>query len=167
MFSIAAAPDGDIFVANIVEGVRRYRARQDLWEPVANDGEQFVACNADSVFIATRIPFQYHDYGDLDFPPGGGLECGLEIHSLGDGRRLRFGEDAAIPQPGCTAIALDGEDVWVGGSGFIGVINPKQKTMRKFCYMQARYVYHLEIADDCVWAQLYSFIYRIPLSVAR
>jgi hypothetical protein len=169
VLSLAAGPDGDMFVASYA-GFQRYHAQADKWERLVSGWQvQSVVCNAKAVFVANFLSFSYR------FPYHGvfldGVEkepqCGLQVQTLSDGKWNSFGETAAIPQPCATALALDGADVWLGGRGYIGVINPEQKTMRKFCYTHAAEVYHMEVAGDSVWSQLNGWLYRIPLSVAR
>jgi tetratricopeptide (TPR) repeat protein len=158
VLSLAAGPDGDMFVSSRNKGVQRYHAREDRWDMVTNSAPPCVACNATTLFIP---------YGYMTMDGWGKNLQPLRLQTLSDGHWEGFGKEAGLPQPTASAIALDGQDIWLGGRGFIGVINPAQKTMRKFCYTQIAEVYHMEVAGGWVWVQLRGSLFRIPLSVAQ
>ena len=84
-----------------------------------------------------------------------------------DGPWEHVGVPEGLPLPNSTATAVNGKDVWLGGRGYIGLVDLEKKALRKVGYMQANVVDHLEIAGGFLWAQFGGDLYRIPLSAAE
>jgi len=151
--ALAAKPDGDVVVASLNKGIQIYDVHDGRWQTGRICQVEDLACNSEFLAYVDR-------WGALN------KGAGLQVETLGNQQWHGYGPEEGIPQPSITAIALNGQDAWIAGRGFIGVFDLKKETMRKFCYTQAPVAYHLEIAGGCVWVQLYGSLYRIPLSVA-
>jgi len=64
-------------------------------------------------------------------------------------------------------MALDGSDVWLGGSGYVAVLDQNQKKVRKLTRMAARNVDRLEVAGGYIWAKFDRHLYRAPLNATQ
>ena len=126
---MAAGPDGDMFVSSRNKGVQRYHAREDRWDMVTNSAPRMRGLQRNGPVSSPMATSTMDGWVEETVQT-------LRMQTLSDGHWEGFGKEAAIPIPTASAIALDGQDIWLGGRGFIGVINPAQKTMRKFCYTQ-------------------------------
>jgi hypothetical protein len=69
-----------------------------------------------------------------------------------------------LPDSPITTLDIQGDDLWVGGYGFIAKVDMKEKRVRKLCYLHTRQVDHLEVAGDYLWAQFNWRIFRVPLA---
>jgi hypothetical protein len=85
----------------------------------------------------------------------------LETYSLVDGKRRRLLGGQRLPGP-ATALALNGRDLWVGGMGFLALIDLDQDKIVKLAYIQARQVDSIQFGGGWVWVQFNKHIYRIP-----
>jgi hypothetical protein len=62
---------------------------------------------------------------------------------------------------------MDGQDVWVGGMGFVAVVEPSTLRVRKYAYHNERAIDRIQVAGGYVWAQHDQHLYRAPLSDTR
>ncbi len=69
----------------------------------------------------------------------------------------------ALPAPP-TALHLNGQDLWVGGEGYLGLVDIPRRELRKICYIPARTVDRIQVGGGYVWAQFDKHLHRAPLS---
>jgi hypothetical protein len=87
----------------------------------------------------------------------------LEIQSLRDNHLQKLEDTDGIPNPP-TTMTLDGNKLWVGGEGFIALVDLKQAKVRKYCHIHAAGVDRIQVGGGYVWAQFDWHLYRAPLS---
>ena len=93
---------------------------------------------------------------------------GVLVQNLVDGQMEKIGPSSGLPNLQIQAVALDGNDLWVGGAGFIGVVDIHKQVLRKFCYIPSRNVDHIEVAGNYAWVLMERrYLYHIPLSETR
>lgn len=86
----------------------------------------------------------------------------LAIQSLRD-RRWQILEDAdGFPNPP-TTMTLDGDNLWVGGEGYIALVDLKENKVTKFSRITARSVDQIQIGGGYVWAQFDWQLFRAPI----
>ena len=96
-------------------------------------------------------------------PDSGKSLAGLEIY---DFKTHLWHEilDADAILNGPTAMVLDGQDLWIGGGGYIALVDLKEGKVRKFCHISAQSVQHIAVASGYVWAQFDWHLHRALLS---
>jgi hypothetical protein len=72
-----------------------------------------------------------------------------------------------LPHESVTAMTLDAQDLWVGGLGFIARVAPDSNLVRRYAYVRACSVDHLQVASGYLWAQFDRHLYRAPLTATR
>jgi hypothetical protein len=161
VIGLLAMSGGDIITVSD-KGVQRYHPQNNTWEMLWGGRTATCAvCTDTSLLVAAR-----QDADRSTVAIGG--RSGLHVQSLNDRQWQRFGTNGVFPNENIHGLALDGRDVWLGGTGFFGVFNLDQKTLRKVCYTRSLWVNHMEIAGDCVWLRNeQGCLFRIPLSVAN
>jgi hypothetical protein len=87
----------------------------------------------------------------------------LEIQSLRDNRWQKLEDTDGIPNPP-TTMTLDGNNLWVGGEGFITLVDLKDCKVRKYCHIRAAGVDRIQIGGGYIWAQFDWHLYRAPLN---
>lgn len=87
----------------------------------------------------------------------------LAIQNLHDHRWTNLVDADGLPNPP-GALALDGNDLWVGGEGAVALVDLKAGKVKKFCHIKAEGVDHIQIAGGYVWAQFDWHLYRVSLS---
>jgi hypothetical protein len=91
---------------------------------------------------------------------------GLAIQSFRDNRWQSLVDAEGLPTPP-TTMTLDGNDLWVGGEGFIALVDLTECKIRKFCHIQAAGVDRIQVGGGYVWAQFDWHLYRAPLAGVR
>ena len=91
---------------------------------------------------------------------------GLAVKSLRDNRWQNLVDAEGLPNRP-TTMTLDGNDLWVGGEGFITLVDLTEYKIRKFCHIQATGVDRIQIGGGYVWVQFGWDLYRAPLASMR
>lgn len=63
-----------------------------------------------------------------------------------------------------TTLNLDGSTLWVGGMGYIALVDPARDKVLRFANVQAKAVDRIQIGGGSVWAQFDWHLYRAALS---
>ena len=90
----------------------------------------------------------------------------LAIQNLRDQRWQNLVDADGLPNPP-SALALDGNNVWVGGEGAIALVDLNEAKVKKLCHIKAAGVDRIQIAGGYVWAQFDRHLYRASLSDVR
>ena len=92
---------------------------------------------------------------------------GLSFLDFKDGQWRNLKAVAELPSGQISALTLDGNNLWVGGMGYIALVDPVQDKVLHFAYVQAKAVDCIQIAGGYVWAQFDWHLYRAPLSALQ
>jgi hypothetical protein len=87
---------------------------------------------------------------------------GLTLHVLSDGRQQGLLETEGLFSPP-TALTLQGRDLWVGGQGYVALVDLAENKIRKLAYVPARSVDQIQIGGGWLWVQYDKHIYRASL----
>lgn len=87
----------------------------------------------------------------------------LAIQSLRDHRWQNLVDPEAIATPP-TAMTLNGNDLWVGGEGYVALIDLSECKVRKFWPIQAKGIDRIQIGGGYVWAQYGGHLHRASLA---
>jgi tetratricopeptide (TPR) repeat protein len=159
VYCIAAGPGDDVFVASW-DGLQRYYSRSNSWTTVSGVGTS-IAPNSRKLFVArTESNFYYNGLKPFDIG-------GVGLLDFETGQWDKLGQASGLPAPQITTVTLDGSDLWVGGFGFVAVLDLEKKAVRKFCYANAATVDHIEVGGGSTWVQFGGDLYRIPKSTAN
>jgi hypothetical protein len=107
------------------------------------------------MFAARR----YTSPGD---PARSGL-LGVSVLSLPNEKWTHLSSENGLPQESVTAITVNGRQVWIGGFGFIALLDPAYQRVLKFAYVPGE-VDRLGVAGGYLWVQFKKHLYRVPLS---
>lgn len=86
---------------------------------------------------------------------------GLALHSLPDSQSRRLLEPEGLPHAP-SAMALDGRHLWVGGLGYVALVDLDENKILKIAYVPTRTVDQIQISGSYVWAQFDRHLYRVP-----
>jgi hypothetical protein len=59
---------------------------------------------------------------------------------------------------------LIGRDLWLGGLGYLAMVNLEENKVSRISYVSARSIDQLFTSGDFLWAQIDRHIYRIALN---
>jgi hypothetical protein len=86
----------------------------------------------------------------------------VEIEQVRGGQRTVILDAEGIPAPP-TALALDGSDLWVGGEGYVALVDLKLNRVKRFSYVRATEIDSIQVAGGYVWAKYECHLHRAPL----
>ena len=134
-----------------------YNSEADTWRPVPEiQGCVSISANSEKLFVGKN---------------GSGFHRADEIRGLGvssldfrDGKWRHFPAVNGLPVEQVTTVAADGQNLWVGGMGYIALVDTDQDKVLKFAYIISRAVDKIQVAGGYVWAQFDWHLYRAPLN---
>src|ERR1035437_9273633 len=136
--------------------LRHYRSQDNIWETIPQvRAGCCLAIDAEHLYAG-----QF--WGSSGGPRTGPL--GLNILSFRVRQWRGFKDIDGLPSGAVSALPLDDTDLWVGGMGYIALVDPKENRVRKFAYIRARQVDQIQVGGGYVWAQFDGHLYRAPLA---
>ena len=87
---------------------------------------------------------------------------GLGLRTLRGSSEYAVVGTEELPKPP-TALALQGRDLWVGGLGYVALVDLESNKLKKFAYVPARSVDRIQIGGGWLWVQFDKHIYRVSL----
>ena len=76
---------------------------------------------------------------------------------------LVFQEADGLPCSAVTAMSLDGQNLWLGGSGFVALVDLTKGSVQKFAHITTRAVDQIEVGGGYLWAKFDRHLYRASL----
>ena len=157
--SLGAGVAGDVwFIARSALG--RYRGGADQWDTY-RDLQQVAALTSsdDKLFVGTG------PYGVVGTEQPKGL--GLNILALKEEQWKSFPVVSGLPSDAVTTLTVDGPNVWVGGKGFVALLDPTRDKVLRFAYVGARHVDQIQLGGGCIWAHCDWHLYKASLPALR
>jgi len=133
--------------------LRQYRPRENTWTQAM--------ANCSCLVSDKRTLFAglyWNAFSDAKIGP-----LGISVLSLSDGQSRNLMAAEGLPSGEVTTLALDGQNLWVGGTGYIALEDPIQGKVLHFSNVNAVAVDCIQIAGGYVWAQYGGHLYRAPL----
>jgi hypothetical protein len=154
--SLTASADGDVWFTVTGQPVRHYRIKGNVWEGTQMHASTGMALGSDRLFVSQSSPFA--SANNLDGPLGVDI---MDIktsgwHSLKAADGLPCGE--------VRTLTLDGNNLWLGGLGYVAVVDLTQEKVKRFAYIKANEVDRIRVGGGYVWAQFDWHLYRASLS---
>jgi ligand-binding sensor domain-containing protein len=142
-------------------GVQRMNLKDGSWTTPLPSKEQFsrVACFAThgEWLLVGEHPevMQQSDTNLLTMRPWDG------------GTPVLYGASAGLPYPAVSTLAVDGDQMWIGGPAYVAVMDLKSRRILKRNLMNSTLASQFTIQGDWVWVRLNNEIARFPRNVAR
>jgi tetratricopeptide (TPR) repeat protein len=153
--ALAARTTGDVWFLTEESALRHFQQASNTWDvayPV-RDG-RCPATDTEDLY-----------FGEFNFgwvgkpgPPG------LMTFNFRDGQWHNFKAVPELPTDAVTAISPDDGKVWIGGTGYIALIDPKHDKLCNFTYIRSRTVDRIQIGGNYLWAQYNGYLHRAALS---
>ncbi|MDB6112530.1 MAG: hypothetical protein JWR69_4280 [Pedosphaera sp.] len=152
--SLAVPRDGEVWVTARREGVMRYRSHEDIWEPVQNlSGDSCLLEDHGRLFVGSFLVNRRFETG-----------LGISTPTSKDGEWRRFPAVEGLPKERVTTLSVDGANLWVGGMGYVALVDPGRDKMLKFSYIKCGTVDKIQTGGGFVWAQLDWHLYKARLN---
>jgi hypothetical protein len=73
---------------------------------------------------------------------------------------LNYQDLLSSPQVLC----LDGNNLWMGGRGYVALVDVEQRRVKKICHISADEVDRIQVGGGYVWVQFEGYLHRVALS---
>ncbi len=151
--SMTEAEPGEMWFAVDEKGVQRFRISEGQWDtplrmPWRNSSFAAMAANTmhGVLLLANR------EYGVLDGERSG--SGGLVIYDYRQNQRSALKIHEGLPSNDVTALAVDGKTAWVGGRGFVAVVNVPERKVLRIAYVSASRIRGIQLGKTHAWVQV-------------
>jgi hypothetical protein len=79
---------------------------------------------------------------------------GLIIYDYRQNKQQVLQTYQGLPSNDLTAVAVDGRIAWVGGRGFVAVIDVQQRKVLRIAYVSASRIYGIQLSPAHAWVAL-------------
>jgi len=136
----------------------RYRTGADAWDNAVGQACSCLLRDARHLFVG-----RYWNYFGENRTE---QSLGVSILDLSDknGAWRELKRPDGLPPGRVTALALDSGRLWVGGFGYIALVDPAKDELCAVAHVQAESVDYLQTAGGFLWAQFNCQLYRVNLS---
>jgi hypothetical protein len=161
VLAVAGGTAGDAWFATEEHPLRHYRTRDNTWEGINQVRNcTSLASDTEQLLVGQRWNYFSHDKSG---------PLGVSILNFKDGQWRSLKEAEDLPPGAVTTLTLDGHNLWVGGMGYIALVDPAQDKVLGFAYVQEETVDRIQVGGGYVWVQAHSgwLLYRTLLSNVR
>ncbi|PWU16767.1 MAG: hypothetical protein C5B50_12750 [Verrucomicrobia bacterium] len=153
--------DEDVWFGGMYRGLHRYRIQGKAWDdfPDAGPCSSFIL-DGDRLFVGQSLD-------PIGYLPNRPAVLGVTIYNLSDQKWQVVSATEGLPHVMVTALALDGSDLWVGGTGFLAAVDLRSSQVRKLAYIPARNVNRLQVGGGYLWAQFNKHLFKLNLAEVR
>lgn len=155
----------DVWVLSKWKGVQQFQASKEQWRPYPSRLRQ----DSYTCLLVTTNYLIYGTWGYQGSLAMQNLATQRLIPFYGFSSHLKRGTDSQYePNNAAVSLALDGNKLWVGGMGYIGVIDLTSGHIDQLCDLEdlGTPVRCLEIDGDEVWAAVDKHLFRVPSRTA-
>lgn len=147
--NITTRGDGDLWILSSHK-IQKFHVLRDSWETLPNKAGYYVT----SFSVDADRLIEGIDQGGLI-----GSKSGLEVLTFSNKKWQSFVDTDGLPNSP-TTMSLYGQELWLGGEGFITLVNLKDLKVRKFCPIRARSVDSIQVGGGYLWAQFDKHLHR-------
>jgi hypothetical protein len=144
---------------------RRFRTQNQVWDEAPNT-RGAVQRNCISLASDQKRLFTGQNWNPL----GPGVKSdllGVTLLDFKEGKWRSLKAIDGLPSGAVTTVAPDGQDLWVGGRGYIALVDPERDKVLKFAHVQTYSVDRIQIGGGFLWAEYDWLLYRALLQNIR
>jgi hypothetical protein len=157
--AFAAGTAGDVWFFTDESALRHFQQASNTWDAVYPvRGGCCLATDVEGLYAGKF-------YSVLGKAKSGPL--GLTAFNFRNGQWRSFKTVPELPSDAVTAITPDGGRVWIGGMGYIALIDPHHDTLCNFTHIRSETVDRIQIGGGYLWAQYNGYLHRAPLSALQ
>jgi hypothetical protein len=151
------ANSGEMWFAVIDKGIQRYRSSDASWDTVRiTEAEEPLSMKyistiaADVLHGQLLVPIRER----LPFYCEKSVTGGLFIHNYrhNNDRIMRIYQ--GLPSNDLTAVAVDGRIAWLGGRGFVAILDTQELKVLKVAYISANLISKIQLGKTHAWIQV-------------
>jgi hypothetical protein len=151
--SMVAGESGEMWFAVDEKGIQRFRTVGAKWDTLLQMERQNSYFPAMAASINERLLLvanREHDVFDGEKSVSGGLI----FYDYRENRRSVMQIRQGLPSNDLTAVAVDGNIAWVGGRGFVAVVNVQERKVLRVAYISASEIRGIQLGKVHAWVQV-------------
>lgn len=167
VISIVDGAPGELWLLTADFGLHRYRVEDQVWESPQHVLEARAGITTYGLVSAEIVSDPKQVAVGKKWNPGSLLgwgALGVDMFDLESKQWRSLDAVDGLPSGTVTAVALDGNDLWAGGLGYIAVIDVPQGKVRKLARVNTCCFEQMEIGGGFVWTRNDQYLHRILLS---
>jgi len=131
------------------KGVRWFRSSDGNWDTIGLSGpkDAFVDMAAEAIPGLLLLADREYDVLDNEKSRSGGLY----VYNYHQSRLDQFQIYQGLPSNDVTAVAADGRIAWVGGRGFLAVVDIQERKVLRIAYISASTIRGIQLNPAHVW----------------
>lgn len=136
----------------------RYRSGENAWDVAVNQACSSLLRDSKSLYVGRN----WNYFGENRTEKA----LGVSILDLSD-KAASWREvkrPHGLPPGRVTALALDSGKLWVGGFGYLALVDPAEDELRAVAYVQTESVDRVQTGGGFLWAQFNCQLYRANLA---
>jgi tetratricopeptide (TPR) repeat protein len=159
VLDITAGARGDIWFlsAEQTQVLCRYRSAENAWDGAVLQACRSVLSDSDHLYVGR----EWNYFGNDRTNQALGV-CTLDVKAK-DLNWHELKRTPRLPSARVTAMALDNGRLWVGGFGYVALVDPNADEARAVAYVQTESVDRLHVGGGYIWAQFKCSLFRAPL----
>ena len=144
---IARGGPHTLWIAVARKGLQKFDTKTETWTTLdSSDQENRLVCLAANAEV--MVAGCEGRLGAADTQPGNG---GLTIVRAGEDQPRYLHVPDGLPHPTVTAVALHDEVAWIGGTGFVGILDLATLEFRRICPARTVRVTRIAVNEQGAW----------------
>lgn len=148
--SMALGETGEMWFAVAEQGLRRFRGSDGIWDaigPVSAYNAYYPAMAVEATAGLLLLAKKEHGVLDGEKSKSGGLV----IYDYRQNKAGVLQIYQGLPSNDLTAVATDGKIAWVGGRGFVAVLDIQERKVLRVAYISASQIGGIQLGRTHVW----------------
>jgi hypothetical protein len=157
VLALVATGDGSVWVSSVSWGLQRHRPKEGRWESIHTSGNDY----SDACLVANEqwvVMGEYSRYLSEEDPAK--RKKILCVVSLLTGEKRNFGTADGLPIASVNSAALDGDRLWIGGPGYVAVLDLKSGKVLRRQLINNIIARDIKIQEEHVWINGGSLLFR-------
>ena len=144
---------GEMWFGVVGKGMQSYRLSDSRWKYIFDTFPRTTYLSSIAADAANgRLLVAARDSGILDNEKS--TSGGLYIYDYRQHKHTKMRIEQGLPANDLTAVAVDGNIAWIGGRGFVAVINTEQRKVLRIAYISANCIKRIQLGKTFVWIQV-------------
>ncbi|HEX3800080.1 MAG TPA: CsgG/HfaB family protein [Verrucomicrobiae bacterium] len=150
--SLATAPDGELWLYAYNGGIIRHGTKETDWQPEGGfPGAGTLASDFRNLYHGNTLNYEK------------GKDLGVRIRSFDTGNVTNIPPVKGLPNQQVTVLKPAEGDLWIGGMGYIAVLDLSRNEIRKLAYVKGRNVQKIQLGGGYIWALVGPGLLRAPI----
>ena len=150
--ALASGPDGGILFATEFHPLRQYHPRKNVWAACPIGSGNCIVADTKRLFGGAV---------------GSAAVLGVTAWDFESNKVWGFEASEGLPYQNVSTLCLDGQDLWIGGFGFVALADTADGKVRKYAYVPADTVDQIQIGGGHLWARYDGHLHRALLKDIR